>query len=156
MGYLNTVGRYGTAYLDRAAIARRGLGALPREDAIYLSITNDAEGPPILGRQSVHDALREGRAAAGERLLVADALRRRRLLRRESDQPVRHRRSRRAPVQRRRVAGSLQHDRPADEGQTANWLPAPAGSFNLDMRLYWPKPEVLAGTWTPPIFRAIR
>ena len=32
----------------------------------------------------------------------------------------------------------------------ANWLPAPAGEFNLAMRLYSPRREVLDGTWTPP------
>jgi hypothetical protein len=30
-----------------------------------------------------------------------------------------------------------QHARPAD-AQVSNWLPAPEGSFNLTMRLYWP------------------
>lgn len=32
----------------------------------------------------------------------------------------------------------------------SNWLPAPAGPFNLVMRLYGPEPEVLEGKWTPP------
>jgi hypothetical protein len=31
-----------------------------------------------------------------------------------------------------------------------NWLPAPAGPFNLTARLYWPKPQVLDGSWAPP------
>jgi hypothetical protein len=33
---------------------------------------------------------------------------------------------------------------------SSNWLPAPNGPFNLLMRLYGPKPEVLSQTWTPP------
>lgn len=33
---------------------------------------------------------------------------------------------------------------------SANWLPAPNGPFNLLMRLYGPKPEVLSQQWTPP------
>jgi hypothetical protein len=32
----------------------------------------------------------------------------------------------------------------------ANWLPAPAGSFSLIMRLYWPDTSVLEGKWQPP------
>jgi Protein of unknown function (DUF1214) len=32
----------------------------------------------------------------------------------------------------------------------ANWLPAPTGDFNLLMRLYAPKAEVLDGQWAPP------
>jgi hypothetical protein len=32
----------------------------------------------------------------------------------------------------------------------SNWLPAPAGPFQLVLRLYWPKPDALNGTWKPP------
>ncbi len=31
-----------------------------------------------------------------------------------------------------------------------NWLPAPKGPFMLVLRLYWPKPDALNGTWTAP------
>ena len=33
----------------------------------------------------------------------------------------------------------------------SNWLPAPAGGpFTMNMRLYWPKAEVIYGLWSPP------
>lgn len=32
----------------------------------------------------------------------------------------------------------------------ANWLPAPNGLIYLVMRLYWPKPEAVDGSWAPP------
>ncbi|AFP40547.1 hypothetical protein MSMEI_4089 [Mycolicibacterium smegmatis MC2 155] len=32
----------------------------------------------------------------------------------------------------------------------ANWLPAPKGPFTLVLRLYWPKPDALNGTWQAP------
>ena len=32
----------------------------------------------------------------------------------------------------------------------ANWLPAPDGPFTIFMRVYWPKPEALDGSWQPP------
>jgi hypothetical protein len=33
----------------------------------------------------------------------------------------------------------------------SNWLPAPTkGAFTLNLRLYWPKPEAMTGTWVPP------
>lgn len=32
----------------------------------------------------------------------------------------------------------------------ANWLPAPDGSFQMVLRLYWPKVEALNGTWKAP------
>jgi hypothetical protein len=48
----------------------------------------------------------------------------------------------------------IQHDSPG-AAKEANWLPAPAGPFQMAMRLYWPKPVALDGTWTaPPLERA--
>jgi hypothetical protein len=47
----------------------------------------------------------------------------------------------------------LQHDSPGEELEP-NWLPAPKGPFSAVMRLYWPKPEALDGTWSmPPLER---
>ena len=46
----------------------------------------------------------------------------------------------------------LQHENPGPAKQS-NWLPAPAGEFNLMLRLYWPKqnpPSIIDGTWKPP------
>ncbi|MBB4351033.1 DUF1254 domain-containing protein [Aliirhizobium cellulosilyticum] len=34
-----------------------------------------------------------------------------------------------------------------------NWLPAPAGDFSLYLRAYWPKIEIVDGSWTPPSVR---
>lgn len=41
----------------------------------------------------------------------------------------------------------IQKDKPAD---TANWLPAPEGDFNLTMRLYGPQTSVLDGSYRLP------
>jgi hypothetical protein len=38
----------------------------------------------------------------------------------------------------------------------ANWLPAPKGPFVAVMRLYWPKPEALEGTWKQPSMRRMQ
>ena len=44
----------------------------------------------------------------------------------------------------------IQREGPGD-GKDANWLPAPAsGPFSLNLRIYWPRPQVLDGTWKPP------
>ncbi|WP_445169259.1 DUF1254 domain-containing protein [Mycolicibacterium sp. Dal123E01] len=43
----------------------------------------------------------------------------------------------------------LQHSSPGADKE-ANWLPAPDGPFIAALRLYWPRPEALAGTWQPP------
>lgn len=43
----------------------------------------------------------------------------------------------------------FQYENPGKDLE-ANWLPAPKGGFNLTMRLYGSKPEVLNGKWNPP------
>ena len=44
----------------------------------------------------------------------------------------------------------VQAEAPSDPAQRANWLPAPNGDFSLYVRAYWPKAEVMEGSWTPP------
>ena len=47
----------------------------------------------------------------------------------------------------------IQHDSPGKDKE-ANWLPAAKGLFTANMRLYWPKPEALDGSWKqPPLIR---
>ena len=46
----------------------------------------------------------------------------------------------------------IQYDRPSDD-HVANWLPAPAGSFNLTMRYYTPLNSVLDKSYRLPAVR---
>lgn len=43
----------------------------------------------------------------------------------------------------------VQHQSPGIERE-ANWLPTPEGPFQMVLRLYWPKPDALNGTWKAP------
>lgn len=36
------------------------------------------------------------------------------------------------------------------EDEESNWLPAPTGDFSLYLRAYWPKTDIVDGTWSPP------
>ncbi|MGB6446207.1 MAG: DUF1214 domain-containing protein [Xanthobacteraceae bacterium] len=47
---------------------------------------------------------------------------------------------------------AIQKDKPAD---TSNWLPAPAGDFNLTMRLYGPETSVLDGSHRLPAVKRL-
>ncbi|MFO0266563.1 MAG: DUF1214 domain-containing protein, partial [Cyclobacteriaceae bacterium] len=43
----------------------------------------------------------------------------------------------------------IQHQSPGKDREP-NWLPAPNGPFMVVLRLYWPKPEAINGTWKRP------
>ncbi|MCA9863111.1 MAG: DUF1254 domain-containing protein [Thermomicrobiales bacterium] len=43
----------------------------------------------------------------------------------------------------------VQHESPGADKEV-NWLPSPAGPFQMAMRLYWPQEAALDGTWTAP------
>lgn len=44
---------------------------------------------------------------------------------------------------------SIQNESPGIQDES-NWLPAPEGPFVVVLRLYWPKPDALNGTWKAP------
>ena len=96
----------------------------------------------------------KGADAAGRRLLVADDVRHRLLLRAEPDRPLRARASATSFVTN--PDGSvdiyIQAESPGKDKE-ANWLPAPKGKFELVLRMYGPKktpPTIVDGSWTPP------
>lgn len=47
----------------------------------------------------------------------------------------------------------IQHDTPG-KGKESNWLPSPKGPFYIVLRVYWPREEILHGTWkVPPLIK---
>jgi hypothetical protein len=145
-------GRYATNYQLRAFTARYLLGALPAEDAVYYSSPRDSASQALDGaggkRYVLHfdkNAIPPVRAFWSLTLyddqgyFTANALSRYAIGDRD---PLKF-----------NADGSLdlyiQHDAPGGD-KDRNWLPAPAGAFNLALRLYWPSDEVVKGTWTPP------
>jgi hypothetical protein len=144
-----SMGAWGTNYLRRATVDLIGLGANLPEDAVYPVSYFDVDGDPYDGADSytltfAAEALPPAKAFwsltmyDGEGFQVPNPLNRfaigdRDELRFEAD-------------------GSLQiqiDSREPEEG-AANWLPSPPGSFNLCLRLYYPEPSALDGSWKPP------
>jgi hypothetical protein len=146
----DTMGVYGNYYLKRACVAQFGLGANQVEDAVYPMGPVDGEGRPLDGTNDyvLHFAQDE--------LPPANAFWSITLYDNEGFQVAN-------PLDRFAIGdrdpltynddGSLdlyiQHASPGKDKES-NWLPAPAGPFNLTARLYWPKPQVLDGSWAPP------
>ncbi len=150
-----TMGSYGTAYLQRANVARIGLGANLVEDAVYPITIWDDQGEPYDGSRaySLHfeaDALPPVQGFWSLTMYNDEMY--------LADNPI----ARYAIGDRDKLRfngdGSLdifiQHKPPAEE-RRSNWLPAPAGRFDMVLRLYWPSPEVLTGEWVPPAIKRI-
>lgn len=144
------VGRYGTAYMARAIVARIGLGANPPEDAVYMHCAQDAEQHPLEGANRYRIHFEKGqtppvRAFWSVTMYSEDGY--------FIPNPInRFAIGDRDPL-KFNADGSLdlyiQHEAPGG-AKDSNWLPSPAAKFNLSLRMYWPKDEVLGGKWIPP------
>ncbi len=146
----DTMGVYGNYYLKRAIVAQMGLGANLPEDAVYPLNLFDKSGKPLDGanKYTIHfdkadlppvDAfwsitLYDPAGNAFPNSIDRQAV--------SSWMPFAY-----------NADGSLdlyfQNEDPGKEHE-ANWLPAPQGGFNLTMRLYAPRSEILVGKWNPP------
>jgi hypothetical protein len=139
----------------RAAVALAGLGALPKDEAVYWSATVDAERAPLDGAGryrltlpadiparafwsvSLYERLPDGRlfytANAIDRYAIGN----------------------RTPGLVRAADGSLTLEISADApAEQANWLPAPKGPFTLIFRAYLPEAPILDGSFRlPPVAR---
>ena len=146
----DTVGVYGNYYLKRAIVAQQGLGANVPEDAIYPINLGDESGKPLDGANKYTITFEKGAMPPvnafwsitlydSEGFQVGNSLNRFAV---SSWMPFKY-----------NADGSLdlyfQNESPGKDKE-ANWLPAPKEPFNLLMRMYAPKSEVLIGKWNPP------
>ncbi len=148
---MGDLGRYGTNYLFRAVVALVGLGANLPEDAVYPHAKVDADGKPLTGasRYTIH--FLQGQLPPVRAFWSITMYNSKQFF---VDNPL----DRYAIGDRDKLKfnddGSLllyvQNESPGKDYES-NWLPAPKDSFNLFMRLYWPKKEIIKGTWSPPV-----
>ena len=151
------IGTYGTDYLRRAQIAYGGLGADVLEDVYAPTAVADADGKPFDSGQRyvMHFAKDQSPPVRGfwsltmynDKQLFAD-------------NPINRYAIRDRDAPRRNDDGSLdiyiQRASPGTDKES-NWLPTPSdGGFSMTMRLYWPKPAALDGTWVPPPVKRVQ
>ncbi|GGV95372.1 hypothetical protein GCM10010230_10900 [Streptomyces narbonensis] len=147
------LGDYGTDYAKRAVITRFGYGANLDADALYPHATTDAEGRPLDGAHAYVLHFEAGKTPPVDGFWSLTMMNERQLF---ADNPLNRYAIGDRSGMRTNPDGSLdihvQHDSPGPERES-NWLPAPAGSFNVFLRLYWPQQPALTGDWTPPAFQ---
>jgi len=149
------LGSWGQDYGARAVVARTGLAALSRDEAMYMRPAGDdgnaiydgrkmwrihfAPGqlPPVSGFWSL--TMYE-RTPDGQSFFTENALKRYAI-------------GNRTPGLKTNDDGTLDlwigHDDPG-EGRRANWLPAPAGPFTMTLRAYLPGRSLLNGEYLLP------
>jgi hypothetical protein len=145
------IARFGRDYPTRAVVTKIGLGANTAEKALYPNTSVDSAGRRLQGGH-VYDV----RFAPGQTppvnafwsiTLYDDQL----LF---YDNPLkRFALGDRTPGLRRDPDGGLTirvSHAPPPAGRRANWLPAPAGRFELYLRLYEPRAAAVSGRWRPP------
>lgn len=140
---------------QRAAVNRVGPGAHVAEEALYFGARADSAGKPLTGSSRYRVLFEVGQLPpvdafwslimyGADFFLVSNPLNRYSI-------------SDRTPGLVHSPDGSLeiamQHDKP--EVGTSNWLPTPAGNFQLVLRTYQPKPEVLRREWKPPLIKVL-
>jgi hypothetical protein len=149
---------FGADYGTRAVVALVGLGANLPHDAVYPSTFVDADGKPLDGANRYVVRFAPGAAPPvnafwsitmydEDSFFVANPVNRYAV---SSWMPL-----------KKNADGSIdvyvQHESPGKDKE-ANWLPAPAKSFNLTMRMYWPTvkpPSILDGSWKPPVVQRV-
>jgi hypothetical protein len=143
------IGSYGSNYLLRGATALLGFGANIPDDAAYLNARDDIEGVSLSGTRSyvIHFAPGQTPPEHGfwsitaydsQGLLVANPIGRYSI---GSETGL-------AANADGSIDIFLQAAQPTSE--LSNWLPVPAGPFNLTLRVYWPDHSILTGSWKPP------
>jgi hypothetical protein len=153
-----TVGNFGTSYQIRAIVALIALGANLSADAVYPTTYGDADGKPLNGANQYVLHFDKGKtppvnAFWSVSMYGPDSF--------FVENPInRYAISSWMPLQQG-SNGSLdiyiQKDSPGKDRES-NWLPAPAGDFNLTLRMYWPKDKPISindGSWVPPGVKGI-
>jgi hypothetical protein len=154
----SNLGDYGSDYGTRAIIALIAFGANLPADAVYPTTFVDGAGKPLDGanRYTLHfnkgltppvNAFWSVTMYDSQSFFVDNPINRYAI---SSWMPLKY-----------NSDGSIdlyiQRESPGADRES-NWLPAPAGNFNITLRMYWPKdkaPSIYDGTWVPPAVNSI-
>jgi hypothetical protein len=149
-------GRFGEDYLVRSAIAYRSLAGNAPEEAIYFNADKDSSGKPLDGANRYTLRFEKGQLPPVDgfwSLTMYDG----KTFFMVENSKKRYSIGSRTPGLQFAPDGSLtlyvQHESPGPSKE-ANWLPAPSGSFDIHLRTYIPRKELLDSTYKlPPVMK---
>lgn len=148
------IGKYGTDYQTRAFVAMIGLGALEPVEAAYPKAVKDNQGRFLSGEYSYRIHFEPGQTPPVDAFWSLTMYQDNFLIKNSIN---RYNLSIYDPLQYN-LDGSLDIliQPTAPQKAISNWLPAPAGRFDISMRLYLPQKAFLDGSWKLPSVERIK
>jgi hypothetical protein len=147
-------GDFGTDYLLRSAVAQYGLFANSPDEAVYPTAFVDSQGQNLTGMHNYVIHFDNGQTPPVKAFWSVTLYNNKSYL---ADNPI----NRYAVSEiglKNNTDGSLdiyiQHDNPGKDKES-NWLPAPAGDFNLILRQYVPEEPILNGQYQYPLIKQV-
>ena len=150
--------RFGVDYYNRTGTAKSNMFDNKPTETQYLYTDDDSAGAALDGSAELRGHVRAGPGAAGQRLLVDDALQRAPFLPSERASS-RYSLGTKNKGLARNADGSLTlyvGAKSPGADKESNWLPAPDGPFSLYIRAYWGQQPILDGSWQPPKIVAVK
>jgi hypothetical protein len=147
---------FGVDYARRAYESYMGLGNLPPQDLVVATIYEDNMGQQLMGENSFKVTFAKGQLPPVNAFWsltmyqlpeMAFAGNRYRRYSVNSNSPL-----------KTNADGSVSiYLQPKSPGsnQESNWLPSVSGNYQLTLRMYWPKSEILEGRWSPPVIERV-
>ena len=143
--------RWGTDYLSRAATARSNMYDNAPKETRYIYTDFDRDGSRLTGADRYTATFAAGRTSPVNGFWSLTVYNKEHLF--EPNQLNRFSLGTKSKSMKKNADGSLtlyfQHESPGVDKET-NWVPTPTDEFSLYIRAYWPKDEILNGSWVPP------
>jgi hypothetical protein len=151
-------GRFGEDYLLRSAVACRSLAGNTPEEAIYFNADKDFSGQPLSGAHCYEIRFERGQLPPVNAFWSLTMYDGKNFFLVEN------------PINRYSIGSQTRGLQTADDGSVTlyiqhkspgkdkenNWLPAPADSFDVHLRTYWPKDRLLNGEYHLPPLKRMR
>jgi hypothetical protein len=143
--------RWGVDYLSRLATAKSNMYDNAPEETRYIYTDFDKDGQRLTGAHQYTVTFAAGQTPPVDGFWSLTVYNKEHLF--EPNKLSRFSLGTKSKSMKKNPDGSLtlyfQTDSPGADKET-NWVPTPKDEFSLYVRAYWPKQEILDGSWSPP------
>ncbi|MFM0500762.1 DUF1254 domain-containing protein [Paraburkholderia caffeinilytica] len=144
--------QWGTDYLNRAATAKSNMYENKPTETKYIYTDNDSAGRPLQGKDLYTITFPKGQVPPVKGFWSVTLYDEHHFF--HANPLQRYSLGTKSNGLKTNADGSLTlyaGVKSPGKDKESNWLPAPAGTFSLYIRAYWPEQPILDGSWKPPI-----